>query len=105
MAIRIDWFNVGKDHWEGKQKEIEKICREIEWYKLPCTMAFCPGETIKTMIKENRIPKVSHVANSHLLAPYGLVGIRAQYKNADVEIFAVDEGTHISTLCAFVTEK
>ena len=104
MKTRIDWFGVGKDHWEGNQERLEKICKSVEWIEPPCTMAMMPGECIKTLIEEFKIPKVSHVAASHELAPYGLVGIRGHYKNADVDFFAVDEGTHTSSLCAFVTE-
>ena len=103
--LRVDWFQVGRDHWEGNQEKIKQICQGVEWIEPPCTMPFMPGECIKTLITEFKIPKVSHVCYAHDLAPYGLVGIRAHYSNADVDFFAVDEGSHTSSLCAFVTEK
>jgi len=105
METRIDWMQVGKEHWEGNQDRLKVIMGRVEWHKLPYTMAMMPGEAIKGLVKEFKIPKVSHVCDSHELAPYGLVGIRAHYKNADVEFFAVDEGSHISPLCAYVTER
>jgi len=103
--MKIDWFQVGRDHWEGNQDKIEQICRGVDWIKPPCTMPFMPGECISTLIAEFKIPNVSHVCYSHELAPFSLVGIRARYKNADVDFFAVDEGSHVSSLCAFVTER
>ena len=50
---------------------------------------------MKEVIKELRIPKVSHVAYSHEMAPYGLMGVKAHYKNGDANVFMVDEGSNI----------
>ena len=105
IETRVDWFEVGKEHWDGNQERIKAICSAVEWIEPPCTLGFMQGECINTCIKEFKIPKVSHVAVSHELAPFGLCGIRGHYKNADVDFFVVDEGTHISSLCAFVSEK
>lgn len=104
---RIDWMNVGKDHWEGNQETIKGIISRTEWLEITpgMTMAFMPGEAINTIRREFKLPKASHVCTSHELAPYGLVGVRAHFKNADVDFFAVDEGSHISALCAVVTER
>ena len=104
---RIDWIGVGKDHWEGNKDKLRRIIAAVDWQvlKVGMTMAMMPGDAINTLIREFKIPKVSHVCDSHELAPFGLVGVRGHYKNADVDIFAVDEGTHISPLCAVVTEK
>jgi len=102
---RIDWFGVGKDHWEGKQDIITGYCRKVKWQSLPCEMSMMGGEAIKTLISEHRLPKVDAVAESNDLAPFGLLGIWTHFKNADVRFFAVDEGTHISSLCAFVDER
>ncbi len=102
---RVDWFQVGADHWQGNQARLLAICEAIEWHSLPHETGMMQGEAIKALIREHRLPRVSHVADSHELAPYGLVGIRAHYANADVDFFAVDEGSHISSLCAFVAEK
>jgi hypothetical protein len=105
MKKRIDWMSIGKEHWEGKQDAIQGYCETIEWQALPCSMSFSGGLAVKQIIKEQRIPKVSHVAESHHMAPCGLLGIRAHYKNSDVEIFAVDEGVCLTPLCIFVSEE
>jgi len=89
---RIDWLNVGREHWEGNQEKITAIIGRMTWKSLPCDMGFMQGEAIKEIIKEFKIPKVSHVADSHEMAPYGLLGIRAHYSNADIELFAIDNG-------------
>ena len=99
---RIDWLQVGKNHWQDKQEEIIDYCEHMEWKTLPCEMGFMPGEAIKTLIRELKLPKVSGVGYSHELAPYSLIGIEAHYKNSDIQFFAVDEGSHISPICIFV---
>jgi hypothetical protein len=103
---RIDWMNVGKEHWEGNQREIEAIINRVKWQEIKpgMTMPFMQGAAINSLMENFKLPKASHVCDSHELAPFGLVGIRAHFKNADVDFFAVDEGTHISALCAVVQE-
>jgi len=86
------WTQVGKAHTEGHEVAIGEMLDRLNWQKIPCTMGMMPGEAIKAAIKELRIPKVDYVASSHELAPYGLLGIKAHYKNGDATIYLVDEG-------------
>jgi hypothetical protein len=75
----------------------------LEWQELfpaGVTMAMMPGEAIKAAIAELRLPKVSHVATSNEMAPYGLIGIRAHYKNGTANVYLVDEGCQIVVLCS-----
>lgn len=76
----------------------------LEWRAIPkggtLEAPFMPGEGIKAAIKELRIPKVSHVAWSHELAPYGFYGIRGHYTNGDAEVYIVDLGTHLVPVCS-----
>ncbi len=81
---RIDWLNVGKSHSEGREKKLIKIISRMEWdfdyigKDLPMGPALCSQETIKQL----KLPKVSAISYScHELAPYGLYGIEANYKN------------------------
>ncbi len=89
------WTEVGKEHTENKHGEISAIIDRMEWHGLPYTMGAMPGMGIKEVIKQLGIPKVSHVAISHELAPYGLMGVKAHYKNGEATIYMVDEGTGI----------
>jgi hypothetical protein len=102
--MRIDWFLVGSEHWEGVQHEYERICKEMKWHSLPYKGPMMPMLAIKEIVEGLKMPGVTHVAYSHELAPYGLIGIRAHYKNADVDLFSLDMGSEIHNLCAFVTE-
>jgi len=86
------WTKVGKHHTHGREEDIGGMIDRLNWKEIPCEMGMMPGEAIKAAIKELRIPKVSHVANSHEMAPYGLLGIKAHYKNGDANIYLVDEG-------------
>ena len=101
---RIDWINAGREHWEGNQDKITAAIERMTWEALPCDMGFSQGYAIREMIQQFKIPKVSHVSDSHELAPYGLLGIRAHYRNADVDIFAVDDGCSVAPVCIFVTD-
>lgn len=96
------WTNVGAEHTEGEpaRKKIANVIKGIEWRTVPCDMAAMPGLAIKELIKLLRLPKVSHVADSHELAPYGFVAIRCHYKNGMAELFAIDTGTEITPLCS-----
>jgi len=104
---RIDWMEVGKEYngTDELKERLQRIIARIEWQKIPTTLSMMAGEGIKGIIKEFKIPKVSHVADSHELAPYGLYGIRGHYKNADVDLFVVDEGSRCVSLCCYVTKK
>ena len=93
--MRRTWTTVGKEHTEGKKKELGEIFDRMEWHNLPHSMGMGPGMGIKEAIKQLRIPKVSQVADSHELAPYGLLGIKASYANGDATIYLVDEGTGV----------
>lgn len=94
------WTQVGREHTENKHKELGAIFGRLKWQAIPCEMAAMPGEGIKAAIKELKIPKVSHVAASHELAPYGLMGIKAHYKNGDATIYLADEGVGIVVLAS-----
>lgn len=93
--MKRTWTNVGKGHTEGKEEEIAEMINRLEWKPIPCDMPAGPGLGIKEVIKQCRIPKVSEVAYSHELAPYGLMGVKAHYKNGDANIYMVDEGCNI----------
>jgi len=86
------WTQIGKEHTEGKETELAEMFERLNWESIPCDMAAMPGLAIKNTIKELHIPNVDYVAASHELAPYGLLGIKAHYKNGDATIYLVDEG-------------
>ena len=93
--MKRTWTTVGKEHTEGKKKELGEIFDRMEWHSLPHSMGMGPGMGIKEAIKQLRIPKVSQVSASNELAPYGLLGIKASYANGDATIYLVDEGTGV----------
>ncbi len=94
------WTIVGKEHTEGKEEELGEMFNRLEWHGLPYTMAAMPGLAIKLVIKELRIPNVTQVSCSHELAPYGLMGIKARYKNGDAIVYLVDEGCQTLVLAS-----
>jgi hypothetical protein len=112
--MRRDWTEIGKreliEKREGErepinQTEVEAAILNIEWQAVPCNLAMGPGLGIKEAIKQLRIPNVSHVADSHALAPYGLLGIFGHYANRDVRVYVLDAGDHLTPLCMDVEDK
>ncbi len=102
MVAERTWTSVGAEHTDGEpaRKKIANVIKRLEWQAVPCDMAAMPGLAIKGLIGELRLPKVSHVADSHALAPYGFVAVRCHYKDGMCELFAIDIGTETIPLCS-----
>ena len=99
--MRRTWTTVGAEHTGPTAREtIERIIAGLEWQAVPCDMAAGPGLAVKGLVQELRLPKVSHVADSHELAPYSFIAIRCHYKDGMAEVFAINTGTHITPLCS-----
>lgn len=70
--MRIDWMNIGAEYngTDEQKKRISGIVDRLDWLDVPgpgappLEVAMMPGEAIKSLIKEFRIPKVSRVAIS-----------------------------------------
>jgi hypothetical protein len=109
--MRTDWTTVGKEYSETDELKarIREAVAAMEWHDLRGTgelsVPMMPGLGIKEAIKQLRIPKVWRVAWSNELAPSGFYGISGRYKNADVDVYLVDEGTHLTPVCMDVEEK
>jgi len=88
---------------------VERAIRTIEWREIPkggsLEAPAMPGLGIKAAIQELRIPKVSHIAWSNQLAPYGFYGIRGHYSNGDAEVYIIDAGDHLTPVCSDFTPK
>lgn len=93
-----NWTTTGKEYTEGKHDEMSAIFNRMQWREIPCSMGMMPGEAIKAAIRQLHIPKVSHVACSNELAPYGLEGITGHYKNGEARVYLIDTGTAIIPL-------
>jgi len=101
--MKRTFTEVGKGHSEGREEELSGMFDRLQWRSIPCTMGAMSGEAIKTAIIELRLPKVDYVACSHELAPYGLLGIKAHYKNGDAIVYMVDEGCSLVVLASDFT--
>jgi hypothetical protein len=101
----VNWLNIGAEYWKGKEEKVLAIIGRMQWQSLPCDFPFAQGELVKAAVRQFHIPMVTHVADSHEMAPFGLVGIRARYKNADVDLVVLDEGDSSVPLCAISTER
>lgn len=90
--MKRTWTEVGKEHSKGKEEQLSAMFERFTWLTPPCTMGAMPGMNISEAIQSFKIPKVSQVAVSTELAPYGLYGIKGHYSNGDAVLYLVDEG-------------
>ena len=89
----LNWTKIGEPEvGEHRERFADAIAR-LPWQSLPCELGMMPGENIKAVVKALRIPKVSHVAVSNELAPFGLYGIRGHYANGTAQVYVLDIGT------------
>lgn len=82
-----------------QRAELAAAIDALVWHPLPHTMAFMPGEAIKEACRVFRLNPVK-VADSHALAPFGLVGIETHHCNGIARLFLIDVGTEIVPLCS-----
>ena len=108
MCTQRDFTEVGSRYSTGKMGRIGREIESLEWHEarkgleLPMMQGIGIGEAIKQL----GLPKVSHVAyNGCIFGSYGFYGIRAHYKNADVDVFVIDSGTDITVTCMDVTVR
>ena len=107
-TFRIDWMQVGKEHWEGQKERIQDIIDRMDWdYDFRGkSVAMTAGLAINEIIKEMKMPRVTAVSyNSHEMAPFGIYGIEANYKNARIRLIVVDEGSCCNPICTLVWPK
>lgn len=94
------WTTVGAAlELEGRatpdRDEYARLFDGLEWEPVAGAKPMMPGLAIKHAIAELGIPRVSRVAISHELAPYGLYGIEGNYKNGRALVFIVDRGAEL----------
>ena len=124
---RWDWMTVGEQLFDRGRATREGHCyaagrgellsavRALRWTALPAAGGLVlpagPGEALRLLIAELRLPRVSAVAAGGALpvrddheggSLYGLYGVRAHYRNADVTLYAVDRGTDVLPVVAHV---
>ncbi len=104
-TMERNWTQVGRDHnGTDEQKTIlGGMFDRLEWQEIfpaGITLPMMPGEGLKEAIRELGLPKVSHVAISNEMAPYGLMAARAHYKNGTANVYLADEGSRLVVLCS-----
>jgi hypothetical protein len=104
-TVKRNWTQVGVNYSHGKRPMISKAIDHMKWQVVLCDMAFAPGEGIKVAIQQFKIPKVSQVAFSQELAPYGLLGIQGHYKNGVARIYILDAGERLIPICSDIYRK
>ena len=103
--MKRTWTEVGEKYTRGKQGDIAVMVERMEWRTLPCEMGMGPGMAIKEAIKAFKIPKVSRVATSNEMAPYGLLAVEGHYKNGRAQVLMVDDGVSITPICSDLYSK
>jgi hypothetical protein len=95
------WTNIGAEYvTDDNRTHVEHAIEKLAWRTPEGEFPAMPGLGIKAVISELRLPKVSRVAISHDLAPYGLYGIEANYKNGCARVYVVDKGSNLIPICS-----
>jgi len=93
------WTTVGVEEVDGDEtrEAFSRAVVALVWMDVSqgqeLTVGAIPGLNITEIIRELRIPKVSAVAISNQLAPYGLYGIEGNYKNGRARVYVIDRGS------------
>lgn len=82
------------------REEYARLFADLEWEPVTGEKPMLPGLAIKEAIKELRIPKVTRIAISHELAPYGLYGIEGNYRNGRALVYIVDRGAVLTPVAS-----
>lgn len=76
----------------GRQPLVEKAIAALEWETVEGDKPMMPALSISECIKQLRLPRVSQVAISSDLAPYGFYGIESRYSNGRARVYVLDQG-------------
>lgn len=89
----LNWTNSGKQYTSGKEAELTEAFNRAEWHDLEERKkeGLMPAMSINEIIKQmNRKP--TRYAISREVAPYGLLGVEFEYKDAIVKSYWIDDG-------------
>jgi hypothetical protein len=98
--MNIDWISVGAKYTDGRHVEFADYFKNANWMEIPVKLAMSPAIAIDETIKHFDIRKVSHVAIINDCAPFGLYGIKAEFKQGIVDIFVMDIGNTVVSIAA-----
>lgn len=95
------WTGVGAEHTDDELRpSVVRAIDALRWQEPTGEFAMMPALGISACVKELRLPKVSAVAISHDLAPFGLYGIEANYSDGRARIYVLDRGTEYIPLAS-----
>lgn len=79
---------------------ISAAIEALSWVDARIELPMIPALGIRAAISELQIPKVSLVAVSDELAPYGLYGIEGHYTNGRARVYVIDLGSEITPVAS-----
>ncbi len=99
--MAMNWTNAGKQYTGGKEAELTEAFQRVEWHSVDVkrTVGLMPAMAIQEIIRQmNRKP--TRYAISREVAPYGLLGVEFEYKDAIVKSFWIDDGVNAVCLAS-----
>ena len=90
----LNWTNSGKQYMEGKEVELIEAFNRVEWHDLEegIKEGLMPAMAIQEIIRQME-RKPTRYAISREVAPYGLLGVEFEYKDAVVKSYWIDDGS------------
>ena len=98
-----NWTNTGSKYnrTEAQRARLAKAFEALKLEPLPESLPAGPGLTIKEVIREFRIPRVTRIAWSGVyMNRYGLYAIEGNYTNGRAVLYVLDVGTRAIPLAS-----
>ena len=95
----LSFTNAGKEYTTGKEQKLKSVFAAMEYKSVndKHDVPMSPAMAIQQIIKEQPGDH-THYAYYHELAPYGLVSVRSEFKNASVNSYWLDDGCALTCL-------
>lgn len=102
-AFRRTWLTAGKEAGFKRESYMSAI-EKLKWQEIPeggtLEMPMMPGEAIKEAMKQLNIPRISAVAQTNVMAPYGVYAMKAHYKGGYALVYILDQGSMLTPVAS-----
>lgn len=98
IPLKLDWTEKG-DRFHFDHAQVITEIERMDWEPSSGLKPFCQGHALHALIHELRIPKVTHVALHGGIGAISILGIRAHYRQGEVDIYAGDDGLTVTPIC------
>lgn len=100
LPMTRTWTRIGVPYTADKQESLAALFDHLDWQPFPVKVGFSEGYAIQAIINEFKIPTITELAISHVLAPFGLYGLHCQYANGRAKVYILDRGLNVFVIAS-----